>query len=1291
MILRKRFQYACIFILAVACEFKANAQTNPYNEVSIASPTAASLGKYADIPVNYHTGIPDISIPIYTVKEGTLSLPISLSYHASGLRVMEAAGWVGAGWAMNAGGVITRTVRGAPDEKGTSNVTTDQPYGYFSDYGWANYIEYVGDVDAITPGSDFQSGRRDGEPDLFSFNLGGYSGKFYFRDDRTPIFEPQQDFKLDYNYSGTGSIQSFTLTAPDGTKYYFGGTAIERTNPVSGQTGYMAGTVISSWYLYKIESSDSQFAINLNYVTETYSYFTLSMFPIEGNDNTNYEYSLIKNIVTGVRLSNITSSNGKVDFIANTVRQDLGSNSLAFTDAANTNAKCLDTIKISDNANAFSKKWRFSYSYFTDNTPLKGYFSSYGLTTDAKRLKLDQVQELSGDGLTQVPPYAFTYFTEKVPRRLSFAQDHWGFYNGADNNTKLIPTYSVTYDNQITTYNGANREPSWPAMRGGALSRISYPTGGFTDFNFESNDTWAVSTVTNPVARFQMVLGYSNNSPTLTQSQTFTGNSYRISLINNGSTGSLATVTIRSGSTALFTAAVDPGTSKTVYFQPPAAGVYSVTVAKNNIPSPYTSNGFTASFDELVASVYSRNEIVGGLRIKTMTHNDGVGAPDIITSYDYSGDNGQSTGVLYSRPTYVQIIRSDEIKEAGIGGPTGTGPAINTCNPNGCINCDWSGSSMYFQKSPCGIRPLSTSQGNHVGYNQVKVSQAGNGYSLYMYYGSDRWDNVAGDLSIKDVKTDPPCNPSLPSFPYAPLPYEPLRGQLKYEGYFSEGNKLLKEAYHYYSFTNDATTTPGIIVANAQWWVTTYYNIQAVHKLSDSTVTYNYSPSGAYLKTKTENFYESNFHFQTTRSQTTNSEGDILSTKYTYSNDIRINKCDTISGCWANYNTAVQDYTTQYVSAKFGCSTDGCIYNNYQTYRENLKNARVAYVTCRKANYTDPIHNNFKSCIADAKLNAGPELKPILELQSNNQVVPIEVSGWKNNQLTSALFYRYDYTGGEVYPQRVQSIKISQPSNTFTKVASSGNNLTKDSRYTEDVNLSFSLGNISGIKKRTEPQKSYIWGYNNNFPIAQTINALPNEILFKDFESGGWDANMQYDNTTYHSGAKSGKIVKTTTGELYSMSNTWLTVDSGSVRKFRYSGWVYSNGPSVDIYLFMKKAGEPGYFTYVTSTSTSTANKWVFLQKDYNVPSNVTQLNVRVDNNGGGTVWFDDVRLHPADAQMTTYTYSPMVGMTSEADINNRFTYYEYDNLGRLKLMKDQDGNIIKTFDYNFKNTNANP
>src|SRR5258708_14817746 len=80
------------------------------------SPNVASLGKFGDYPVSYFTGLPDISIPLFEVKSGSLSIPITLSYHASGIKPTDVAGWVGLGWALSAGGQVSRSVHGKPDE-----------------------------------------------------------------------------------------------------------------------------------------------------------------------------------------------------------------------------------------------------------------------------------------------------------------------------------------------------------------------------------------------------------------------------------------------------------------------------------------------------------------------------------------------------------------------------------------------------------------------------------------------------------------------------------------------------------------------------------------------------------------------------------------------------------------------------------------------------------------------------------------------------------------------------------------------------------------------------------------------------------------------------------------------------------------------------------------------------------------------------------------------------------------------------------------------------------------------
>ncbi|HEY8935714.1 MAG TPA: DUF5977 domain-containing protein, partial [Cyclobacteriaceae bacterium] len=57
----------------------------------------------------------------------------------------------------------------------------------------------------------------------------------------------------------------------------------------------------------------------------------------------------------------------------------------------------------------------------------------------------------------------------------------------------------------------------------------------------------------------------------------------------------------------------------------------------------------------------------------------------------------------------------------------------------------------------------------------------------------------------------------------------------------------------------------------------------------------------------------------------------------------------------------------------------------------------------------------------------------------------------------------------------------------------------------------------------------------------------------------------------------------------------------------------------------------------------------------------------------------------PANVRVTTYTYEPLVGMTSQTDPNGVSSYFEHDDFGRLSLVKNLDGDVVKQFNYNYR------
>jgi len=55
------------------------------------------------------------------------------------------------------------------------------------------------------------------------------------------------------------------------------------------------------------------------------------------------------------------------------------------------------------------------------------------------------------------------------------------------------------------------------------------------------------------------------------------------------------------------------------------------------------------------------------------------------------------------------------------------------------------------------------------------------------------------------------------------------------------------------------------------------------------------------------------------------------------------------------------------------------------------------------------------------------------------------------------------------------------------------------------------------------------------------------------------------------------------------------------------------------------------------------------------------------------------------NSMITSYTYDPMIGMTSVTDPNGVVTTYHYDEFNRLETIRDLDNNVIKQLDYHYQ------
>ncbi len=1130
----KHFQYLMIFLFVFEMLSAQTPESIRPQNVNIASPNASSLGKVVDMPVSYHAGIPNVDIPIYEISAGPIKLPIGLSYHSSGLKVMEQASWVGAGWSLNAGGMITRTVRGIPDEV----VNASSQTSYLGNKGFYNYL-YITDgqfsptvippYNKIPDYGPFVSGWKDGEADLFTFNFGTYSGKFYFKPDNTIAFAPQQDIKVKPLFCGNGNpncnpsieyLYGWILTTPDGVKYYFGKTLsttsdvdpIENTNTYSASAGASFSKTISSWFLYKIESPDSKFVVNLTYAEEDYSYYTLSLFPLAfGYQGTSTGYDLAKNFMYGVRLSSITFPNGSVNFVASsTVRQDLSSQTSGLNDVdptgLSTNARALDRIEIIDGSTCI-KTFAFDYGYFYDSThPLTGpwalWESTFSIHSDKKRLKLNSVTERTCDGSLAKPPHVFSYFDESsVPRTLSLAQDHWGFFNGATTNTQLMPAISIN-KGWTTLFGNSNRNAAWPAMRAGALQKVQYPTGGYTRFAFSNHNVYVQRTGIDSIWVAEAnASGTGNQSPhqpfSLSQTTTlkvlkgFTNANVGAGswFIKNVATGSLSSYSVIGGASTS-----QSGINYSISIISLPAGSYEFYTSCDYGDSYHSTRGVVYKFTPTYAQFYSIP--VGGLRLDTLVNNTGGGGDESIQTFSYVDDNGTAQGVLFSRPAYISPVYNAQLAEEG-GYASGT-DWTSFIASNGCPTYDANTYAFFYSASA--ILPMRSSQGNHFGYNQVKVSRSDGSYTIYKFTLAANPSDPDVCLRVIDATI---CNNTQPSYPYAPIPFKFEQGELINKSVYNPSGILLTENKYINEWTYETVGVPSVVTkSHGPVGLGTMYDLKTGKKtkVTEEERVFNPATGLTPVFKKTETYFANPDHTLPTRMVVTDgATGKVLSdTRTAYSADVYGVSCTNTNNYDQKYTDSLSYYQSQRSSAILACGSDArCKWRQWQYYYYYLNRMRKTYFNNRYSFYTA-----LNSCATGSSVwnNANSDLKALIKLKNANILKPLESSVWRDGSLLESAYVTYsifDSDTTRIYPSKYESLKTNKPlaSSAFASFTYNTSSVSKDSKYLQEETYVYVDGNIVEVTSKNGMTTSYLWGYNRSFPIAKAVGVSYANLL----------------------------------------------------------------------------------------------------------------------------------------------------------------------------------------------------
>jgi hypothetical protein len=511
-------------------------------EFSPKSPEAASMPRFDSQSINEYTGKANIDIPLVSLPFDFTSINLSLNYDSGGVRTDQEASWVGLGWNMTGVPSVTRTISGSSDIGSKKIQPSTQGYAQnqvnIPGYPSTGFIDLL-ENSPIRASSLFV----DTQPDIFTANLLNESVKFQLSrggplDNLTGVLLDEGRAVIEFD----NQLKNFTITDDNGYIYLFEDkeyasnfSYANNQIPLNGYWSFEGHSgdffwnlsqdinIITSWQISKItspngievkfnysgEKYDPMREFSANYTphlilgtSNEYAYSQLAYCDYESGANLNPSPHLnrqwgrsilevkylqeIINLSTGERIA--LKLGNRNDIVAYDKTKHLLATNTEIPNiptGGDNRAKKINSIEHYSNTGKIIKHVDFNTSYFNQDDANQQYKDNY------LRLKLDKV---SIDNQN----YNFQYDSSNdLPKKTTTGSDFWGFYNGRVSdirNPRMI--WDQTMSAWINcsgslpssfTYNGGRKGSSFSYGKIGSLTRITYPTSGYTTFDYEPN------------------------------------------------------------------------------------------------------------------------------------------------------------------------------------------------------------------------------------------------------------------------------------------------------------------------------------------------------------------------------------------------------------------------------------------------------------------------------------------------------------------------------------------------------------------------------------------------------------------------------------------------------------------------------------------------------------------------------------------------------------------------------------------------------------------------------------